>query len=154
MNFSFGAIPFGTGTFANRVPGEPLFTKDINCTSCYDPNKDFILNPKAWVDPPQGQFGTSAAYYSDYRYKRAPSENMSLGRTFPIAERASLNIRIELNNAFNRIRVPMPGGTAASNAGLTQRVDATGKPTAGFGYMNAASGSQGRTGQIVARIQF
>ena len=151
MNFSFGAVPFGTGTFANRVPGEPLFTKDLNCTSCYDPNKDFVLNPKAWADPPAGQFGTSAAYYSDYRNRRAPSENMSLGRTFPIAERASLNIRIELNNAFNRIRVPNP---TATNAQATQRVDATGKPTSGFGYINTGPGSVGRTGQIVARIQF
>jgi hypothetical protein len=155
MNFSFGAVPFGTGTFANRVPGQPLFTKDINCTSCFDPNKDLVLNPNAWVDPPAGQFGTSAAYYGDYRNRRAPNENMSLGRTFRMAgERgASLNIRIELNNVFNRIRVP-GFGTSSNNAGATARFDATGKPLAGFGYMNTGPGSAERTGQIVARIQF
>ena len=151
MNFSFGATLVGTGTFANRVPGQPLFTKDINCTSCFDPNKNFVLNPNAWADPADGQFGTSAAYYNDYRNRRAPAENMSLGRTFQIAEKASLNIRIELNNAFNRIRVP---SIAATNAGATQKVDATGKPITGFGYINTGSGSAERTGQIVARIQF
>jgi hypothetical protein len=151
MNFSFGATPFGTGTFANRVPGQPLFTKDINCTSCFDPNKDFVLNPNAWVDPPAGQFGTSAGYYSDYRNRRAPNENMSLGRTFRMAERASLNIRIELNNVFNRIRVP---SITSSNAGATQVRNASGKPISGFGYINTGSGSAERTGQIVARIQF
>lgn len=151
MNFSFGAVPFGTGTFANRVEGQPLFTADPNCTKCYDPNKDFLLNPAAWSDPPAGQFGKSAAYYDDYRYRRAPQENMSLGRTFPILEKATLNIRIELNNAFNRIRVPNPTST---NAQLTQRRDSTGKPTAGFGFMNAGTGTAGRTGQIVARLQF
>ncbi|HYP14454.1 MAG TPA: TonB-dependent receptor, partial [Bryobacteraceae bacterium] len=32
------------GTYANRVPGEPLFLKDLNC-HCIDPNKEFVLNP-------------------------------------------------------------------------------------------------------------
>jgi len=43
------------GTFANRVPGEPLSTQDLNC-HCFDPNKEFVLNPKAWTDPAQGQW--------------------------------------------------------------------------------------------------
>jgi hypothetical protein len=34
-------------SYANRVPGQPLFTQDINC-HCFDPNKTFILNPAAW----------------------------------------------------------------------------------------------------------
>jgi len=76
---------------------------------------------------------------------------MSLGRTFPIVEQVTLNIRIELNNVFNRIRVPNP---TATNAQATQRVDANGKPITGFGYINTGPGSVGRTGQIVARIQF
>jgi hypothetical protein len=151
MNFSFGAVPFGTGTFANRVAGQPLFTADPNCTSCYDPNKDFLLNKNAWSDPAAGQFGTSAAYYDDYRARRAPQENMSLGRTFRLAEKASLNIRIEMNNAFNRIRVPNPTST---NALATQVKNNAGKPTTGFGYINTGSASGARTGQLVARIQF
>jgi hypothetical protein len=157
MNFSFGYMPFGTGTFANRVPGQPLFTKDINCTSCFDPNKDFLLNPNAWVDPPAGQFGTSAAYYNDYRNRRAPNENMSLGRIFRLTERASLNLRIEFNNIFNRIRVPGFAsffGDTSSNAALTQIKDPTGKPVTGFGYINTGGGTMERTGQIVARLQF
>src|SRR5204863_2606711 len=48
-------------TVMNRVPGEPLFTQDLNC-HCFDPNTTFVLNPKAWVNPPLGLFGTSAAY--------------------------------------------------------------------------------------------
>jgi hypothetical protein len=40
------------GTRMSRVPGEPLYTVDLNCTTCYDPNKDFVLNPKAWKDVP------------------------------------------------------------------------------------------------------
>lgn len=45
----------------NRVSGEPVFLKDPNC-HCIDPNKDFVLNPAAWVEAPAGQFGTSAGY--------------------------------------------------------------------------------------------
>ena len=39
-----------TGTFADRVPGVPLFTEDLNC-HCLDPNKVFVLNPAASTDP-------------------------------------------------------------------------------------------------------
>jgi len=152
MNFSFGAAPFNTnGSYANRVPNQPLFTKDPNCTSCYDPRKEFILNKDAWSDPAAGQFGTSAAYYNDYRVRRAPQENMSLGRTFRMAEKATLNIRIELNNAFNRIRIPAPTST---NALATQQKTPSGDTTTGFGYINVRSAGGARTGQLVARIQF
>jgi hypothetical protein len=43
-------ILFQGTSFANRVPGKPLFTVDTNC-HCYDPNKTFVLNKDAWVDP-------------------------------------------------------------------------------------------------------
>jgi hypothetical protein len=151
FDFHITGRRIGTGTFANRVPGEPLFTKDLNCTSCFDPNQDFVLNPNAWEDPPPGQFGTSAAYYDDYRERRNAVENMSLGRSFNFGERAKLNVRIELNNIFNRIRVP---GPSSDNAGAMQIRDANGVPISGFGYINVRSGTQGRTGQIVARIEF
>ncbi len=141
----------GTGTYANRVVGQPLFTKDINCNNCFDPNKDFVLNPQAWSDPPAGQFGTSAVYYNDYRERRSPTENLSLGRIFRIAEKANLNLRIEFINAFNRTRIPNP---TFSNAQATQTRNAAGVPISGFGRINVVSGTQGRTGQIVARIQF
>ncbi|MEP6963791.1 MAG: hypothetical protein ABI995_17075, partial [Acidobacteriota bacterium] len=51
-------------TRMNRVPGEPLYLKDLNC-HCIDPNKELVLNPKAWADPAAGQWGTSAAFYND-----------------------------------------------------------------------------------------
>jgi hypothetical protein len=38
------------GRFSSRVPGQPLFLKDLNC-HCIDPNKEFVLNPAAWSDP-------------------------------------------------------------------------------------------------------
>ena len=41
------------GTMMNRVPGEPLFTHDLNAHD-WDPSKEFVLNPKAWTDPAPG----------------------------------------------------------------------------------------------------
>jgi hypothetical protein len=141
-------------TYANRVPGEPLFTQDLNC-HCFDPNKEFVLNPKAWVNPPDGQFGTSAAYYNDYRQQRQPSENLAVGRTFRIREGMSLNVRAEFTNVVNRSRLPNPTST---NAAQTQTRNATtGAVTAGFGFINTAVAPTipaSRQGQLVARFVF
>jgi hypothetical protein len=149
-------------TFANRVPGQPLFTRNLNC-HCFDPNSTFVLNPNAWVDPAPGQFGTSAAYYSDYRKQRRPAENMNLGRTFRVTERVALNVRMELDNVFNRPVVNDPTNT---NANAPQTRLANGNASSGFGYINTTTAVGGagvagvvtvpgeRTGLLVARVTF
>jgi hypothetical protein len=134
----------------NRVPGVPLFTHDLNC-GCFDPNKTFVLNPAAWSNPGPGQWGTAAAYYSDYRYQRRPVENLSIGRLFRIKERTSLQIRAEFTNAFNRTE---PNNPTATNALATQNTNSSGQTTSGFGYINTATTGTPRQGQLVARFQF
>jgi hypothetical protein len=138
-------------TRMNRVPGEPLFLTDLN-SGDVDPNKDFALNPKAWVDPAQGEWGTSPAYYDDYRFQRRPEEQLSFGRNFRIGSKTRFEIRAELFNPFNRTFMNNPD---ASNPLQTQRVDAQGKPIAGFGRIDTGSvfGPQ-RSGQIVSRISW
>jgi hypothetical protein len=141
-------------TFAQRVPGQPLFTQDLNCKSCYDPVKDFVLNKNAWVDPAAGQFGASSIYYNDYRYQRRPSESLSIGRIFRIKEGVSVNIRADFQNVLNRLVI---GNPTATNAKATQTSNATtGETTGGFGDINtsAGAGTAPRTGLIVARILF
>jgi hypothetical protein len=138
-------------TYANRVPGQPLFTQDLNC-HCFDPNTTFVLNPKAWADPAPGQFGTSAAFYGDYRYQRRPVENFGVGRIFRFKERMNLNIRAEWTNIFNRAE---PADPTSTNALATQTRNMAGQATAGFGFVNTtAVAQQPRTGTIVARFQF
>jgi hypothetical protein len=152
-------------TFANRVPGQPLYLRnhkdangvtttspmDINDRSTYDPYSDFVLNPNAWVDPPVGQFGYSPAYYSDYRSRRRPTESMSIGRIFRIKEGVILNIRADFQNIFNRLAY---GDPTATNASATQSWNPTGETNGGFGDINTNTGTAPRSGIVVARFQF
>jgi len=123
------------GTNVDRVPGVPLFTENLNC-HCFDPNNTFVLNPAAWVNPPLGQFGTANTYYNDYRYQRHPSESASLARSFRIKERATIMIRTEFTNIFNRAGWNAP---TATNAFATQTRAPNGTTSAGFGYIPSAA---------------
>jgi hypothetical protein len=138
-------------TRMNRVPGEPLFLQDPNC-HCIDPNKEFVLNPKAWVEPPAGQFGTSAGYYNDYRWQRQASESASIGRMFQIRERLRFQVRGEFFNIFNRLNLPTP--TSNNPLATQQRNATTGVPISGFGFINANNAGGQRNGQLVARFEF
>src|SRR5690242_16473103 len=63
-------------------------TDVFNC-HCINPATDLVLNPAAWVNPPDGQFSNSAPYYNDFRYERRPNESMNLARNFRIRERVN-----------------------------------------------------------------
>jgi len=147
-------------TRMNRVPGQPLFlVPNLNC-SCFDPGATFVLNPKAWSDPADGQWGYGPAFYKDYRNRRAPDEEMSLGRMFRIRERMTLQVRVEFFNVFNRLVYPALSG---NNPVTTATVGANGLTTGGFGYYNVAAAANvqtggiiptSRNGQLVARFQW
>ncbi|MCU1335836.1 MAG: hypothetical protein JWO19_1417 [Bryobacterales bacterium] len=155
---------FGGGnTFWNRVQGQNLFLVDPNC-KCFDPTTQLVLNPAAWTDAAPGQFGTSAAYYDNYRWQRQPAESLSLGRNFRLfREGMNFNIRAEFQNVFNRLYLANPAlvnvsgfnPTPSSPSAPTVR-NATGALSSGYGFVNTfnGNGSQPRSGQIVARITF
>jgi hypothetical protein len=149
----------GGNTFWNRVEGQPFLAKDPNC-HCIDPQRDLVLNPAAWVDAAPGTFGTSAPYYEGYRWQRQPSEALSLGRNFRLANEGKVvfNIRAEFQNVFNRLFLSAPsvGGPAGvSPASFTNRNN-QGLLTGGYGFVNwiNGAGARPRTGQIVARLTF
>ena len=62
----------------------PGFYADID--GDIDPNSEFVLNPRAWANPAPGEWGVSAPYYNDYRNRRRPDEQFSIGREFRFAE--------------------------------------------------------------------
>ena len=150
----------GGSTFQNLVPGQPLFLQDPNC-HCFDPTTTLVLNPKAWVDAPAGQFGTAAPYYNNYRWQRQPAESMSFGRIFPVAKegKMNLNVRIEFQNIFNRLTLSAPSSTNPSALTLNTNAFSSGAPGAlssGYGFVNTVNGlgTTPRSGQIVARFSF
>jgi len=136
-------------TFMNRVPGQPLFLQNLNC-HCIDPYHDLALNPKAWQDVPNGQWGNSTPYYNDYRYERFPSENMNLARVWR-RESYSLEFRAEFYNVFNRLQLPNPN---TGNPFQTTTYNSAGNLTGGFGYINPNNVGGERTGQFVIRVKW
>ncbi len=150
------------GTLENRVAGVPLFLKDPNC-KCFDPTKDFILNPAAWANPASGQWGTAAPYYNDFRFARRPGQQISFGRRFALGEKRAFEIRAEFFNFMNHLYFanPSTGGpqgarscTAGGTVGSDGRCSA-GTASSGFGFVNPNSPqTPPRNGQLVARITF
>ena len=88
------------------MPNQPLFLVDPN--SHFDPTQQLVLNPAAWTDAPLGTFGTSTAYYNDFRWQRQPAESLGFGRIFRIREGMTFQIRAEFQNIFNRLFYSMP----------------------------------------------
>jgi hypothetical protein len=138
------------GTNAIRVPGVPLFLQDLNSGEV-DPRRGFYLNPAAWKDPAQGQFGGPTTY-GDYRFQRRPNEAMNFGRNFRIRERVTIQARVEFTNIFNRIR---PNNPSSTNAQTPQTLAASNAAVAtGFGAISWQGAAGSRQGQFVFRLTY
>jgi hypothetical protein len=158
-----------------RVPGQPLFLKNLNC-GCINPYTDVVLNPAAWTVPINGAFGpATGTYYGDFRTARYPSENFNVGRNFRVGRegRYNLQVRAEFVNIFNRMELGAPI-TTNPTAAVTR--NGFGQLSGGFGVINetvanfqnapsvtsnpATGASTGqlyqnpRTGTIIARFSF
>ena len=142
-----------------RVPGVPLYLKDINC-GCIDPTQETVLNPAAWQNQAAGVPGSNVVYYSDFRAQRRPAISAGIGKVFNIRERMSFSIRAELFNVFNMEESLANPVTTSPQNPVTR---SNGVITGGFGYLNytgiagnsvSSSLPTPRTGQIVARFQF
>ncbi len=150
-NTNLSGLLFRGNSYANRVSGQSVFLADLNDHNT-DPARTLYLNPAAWVDPPAGQFGGSAAYYDDYRLQRRPTESFNVGRTFRIKESITFNVRAEFSNVFNRTQMNNP---SSANATTAPARNALGVYTNGFGFINTGgTASLPRQGTIVARLQF
>jgi hypothetical protein len=128
---------------------------DINC-HCFDPTRTVVLNPAAWTNVPNGQFGANQGPIRWFRGMRIPVENANFGRSFRIKERASLNVRVEFTNIFNRMQLPFINlGNFASAATKFTSGPSAGLYSGGFGTIVPEAGTSGqRAGTMVARFQF
>jgi len=157
-----GTTPSG-GTFYSRDASQPLFLKDLNC-HCIDPTKDLVLNKAAWIPPTDGQWGSGAPYYNDYRNQRRPSESMSVGRVFQFGTEAHpmrLTVRMNFTNVLNRLEMSNPSGTPSSpctqQSGHSCSAGLDSKLTGGFGFINYVGGATffpARQGTLEARFSF
>jgi hypothetical protein len=144
------------GALMNRVPGQPLYlVSSLNC-HCYDPSTTPVLNPAAWTNPAPGTFSTSSPFYSDFRYQRHPNENINLGRTWKVKERATVSLRMEFSNFLNRAYY---NNALATNPTIPVTRNPVGNLTGGFGYISTAFAATSafaapRSGTIVMRISF
>jgi len=142
-----------------RVPGVPLYLKDINC-GCIDPTQETVLNPAAWQNQAPGVPGSNLAYYSDFRAQRRPVISGGFGKVFRLREGVWFSVRAEFFNLFNMEESLANPSTGSPQNPVTR---SNGLLTGGFGYLNytgiagnsvSSSLPTPRTGQIVARIQF
>ncbi len=136
-----------------KVHPEPL---DINC-HCYDPTRTVVLNPNAWVAVPDGQFAADQSSIRYYRGIRTPRESANLSRNFRFKERFTLQIRLEVNNVFNRVLLPQPTSGLANFAAVP--TSSGGQFTGGFGTFGnlqtgAAVPGAARSGLLIGRFQF
>jgi hypothetical protein len=154
------SAPYG---LENYVPGQPFFS--VNPNSHFDPSTTLVMNPKAWAQPADGQFGVSAPYYIGNRWQRQPAESLSVGRIFRVKEKYQIQVRAEFQNVFNRVFYALPSseigfGGASASPSFTNPFPVTGSTTGalsgGYGFVNAfnGAGTTPRTGQIIFRFTF
>jgi hypothetical protein len=126
-------LPIFNGTLRpNVVPDTPL-TVDHP-----DPLASVWFNKAAFATPGAFQFGTAARSYGALRAANSYNESFGLARRIKLAEHASLMLRGEFFNAFNRVVF----GAPASNFSA-----------ANFGRVSSQANSP-RQGQVSARIEF
>ena len=136
---------------------------DINC-HCFDPTKNVVLNPAAWENIPDGQWGSQLSTLRFYRGIRLPQESANFSRNFRLAKegRVNLNVRVEFINIFNRMLLTagpasslVTAGNFANPATKFTTGSNTGLYSGGFGTFNVLGGLTGqRAGSFVARISF
>jgi hypothetical protein len=86
-------------------------------------------------------------------------EAMNFARNFTIKEKYTLQVRMELQNVFNRVQLPNPAtGFSPTNVAGSYSTAPNGNYTAGFGTFGNSTIAQylgtPRTGQLVARFTF
>ena len=144
---------------------------DPNC-KCFNPQTTVLLNPAAWTLVPNGLYSNNYSTDRTYRGIRAPNENVNFSRNFRVKERVNILIRVEFQNAFNRMRIPNPSsgtfsgggaaltcssGTVSTANNQCLKADGTaGVFSGGFGTIVVPAAGLGgtRTGDLIMRINF
>ena len=133
-NYLFGGTPRPDVTSNNWL-------STTGGTTSFDPSKANWLSPSAFVrriNPAAEPFGNAPRYSGDARSARTVRQNFSIARSFPIREKASLDFRMEIFDAWNNKTWSVPTSLDLSNSQ--------------FGVVTSATGN--RTGQASLRFVF
>jgi hypothetical protein len=101
---------FHTGSCGgtNGVPVIPVGTK-----YCF-------FNPAAFAAPAQFTFGNAPRYFSNLRAPKYVNQDLTLAKTFQMAERLHLQVGIQMFNAFNHTNFGIPSaGVGSPTLGLS-----------------------------------
>jgi hypothetical protein len=176
-------VPAGGPAFNpwNYTAGTPFFKSGFDPNGSFDPraynaatpaNSGVLAGgfsstgtcsvaPCAWTDPVAGQWGSTAPYLEGYRWRRRPSEAVSIGRNFRMGHegRVVFNVRAEFQNILNRHFYNAPTASNPLAPITTTTLRGNTFATGGYGVVNTlvvggSNGSAPRTGTIVARLTF
>jgi hypothetical protein len=101
-------------------------------TSSFDPSKNnwFITSPfLRRTNPAAEPFGDAPRYNGDARSARTVRQNFSISRSFRVREKASLDLRMEIFDAWNNKTWALPTSLDLSNSQLGVVTSATGNRT-------------------------
>ena len=128
------------------TPGvSPLTATSI--TGHSNPLTSTYLNPAGFTDPNNNarivagggyQYGTLPTNYGGIRFPVTPNSSFSLIKHFAITERANVELRAQLSNAFNQHRLGTPNESPNSTA---------------FGVVGGIQGAP-RNAQLTLRVNF
>jgi hypothetical protein len=131
------SLPLNSGPQTpNSVPGVAQMG---SWDGSFDPAKNRYLNSTAFALPAAYQFGTSAYYLPNVFSPNYYNEDLAIVKNTRIAERFSIQLRLEAFNALNRVIFSAP----ASNLGTPQT----------FGVVTG-QGNAARNGQIALKLTF
>jgi hypothetical protein len=89
-----------TGGLRPNLTGQPIMASPAS--GKFDPNRDFFLNRAAFSQPAALTFGNAPMYLRE-RPQAYKTESFGLFKDTKFAERASLQLRVEISNPFNRV---------------------------------------------------
>jgi Carboxypeptidase regulatory-like domain/TonB dependent receptor len=88
-------------TRPNVMPGVPQKSAAL-LSGHFDPNRDTMFNPAAWVDPTPFTFGNGPRTYGGLRQFAYLNEDVSILKRTYLNERVSVEFRADFLNIFNR----------------------------------------------------
>jgi len=140
-NRNAGLYIGGTGdpmAIANRmrpnvVPGADRRSSRYHASD-FDPSKDVLFNVNAWSEAPQFTIGNAPRSYGDIRRFAYLNEDFAVIKRTNWGEQHSVDFRMEVFNAFNRVVFGSGVGGSPYASNNTENIN-----SAGFGRITAQS---------------